>query len=814
MGFYLRQWLRPWKATPWQSGFHFLVLAIALAMLLLALQVGVRSHFEIPATLQTQPRLVTTAAFAEQQQMMPLPLLLVRELAKQPQWQWASPLMWLFKVKPTWQGQPLPKGFALRLVGRELFAHLQLQMALGRGFSPQPEQAAREVLLSHDLWQQWFSGRRDVLQQVIEVDGQSFQVKGVLPAGFRGFSRQNIGLWFSVDMLDLPAPGHLTGMERLMYRMRDRTPGALLLGQLRPGYDVAGWNQALRAFQNYQPPPLLMDGRPVQLTSKLVQGQLQAWPGLDALPEASRRTRQLSQLMLWISASLTALVLAGILLFLLEKLPERLQEFRLRYSLGASPGQIFRQLAMENLLFFLPVLPLAWGLLWGLFQALAGIEPFQLMIPGRIPPPDFILLLWAVAGLLALAWLMAALPARYLGARLVDQQRHQTRARGWVWLGWGLNSLQLSAAFVAVLLALLFAGGVFALSRTGWVAQNESLKVLSWRCRGFNCGQVSLNTVMDAMGGQTAAQVVATGFRPLGPALFAPVSVQLPQQPDQRVDIPALAADARLFTLPGMPRVLAGHLPGSDEHDAVLASRSAVKRLGWSVEQAVGQTLVLAAESGKSYRIAAVVEDENLFDPRVPAGPVLWFRPGEPAHAGLITPTLLWQGPQNPTVLRARLQDALTRLGLEARSVRVETLAERAEALLGDDLRFARMVLLAAGFSLLVALLGIYASVLFALQRDRRALGIHLAFGATPARLLQRALTPYLWLSLLALLMAGAVSGLLSDSLRPWLLLLQAQLPGLLSITVLLLALMVAASLLAGARRLILTQPRALLQEE
>ncbi len=815
MGFYLRQWFLPWKATPWQSGFHFLVLAAALALLLLAVQVGVRSHFEVPAALQAQPGLVTTGARVGQQRVVGLPLLLARELAAQPHWQWASPVMSLFGLKPVWQGEALPRGHGVRLVDRGLFEHLRLAPVRGRGFSRQAEQAAREVVISHALWQQWFAGREDVLQQVVEADGQSFQLVGVLPPGFHGFGRQPVDMWFSLDMLDLPAAGE-DGNSRLMRRLRDRVPSSFLLGRLRGGQNLAAWQQAAATFQDFKPPPLVMDGQPVRMASKVLQGRLSAWPGLDTQPEDTAQARQLSRLMLWISGSLALLVLAGLLLFLLEKLPQRLSEFRLRYSLGATSGRMLGQLAMENLLFFLPVLPLAWAMLHALFAALAAIEPFSRMIPGRISPPDTGLLAWAVGSLLLLAWLLAALPARYLGQRLVDSQRHHTRGRGWVWLGRALNGLQLTAAFLAVLLGLLFAGGVFALSQTGWVGRSDDLKILSWHCQRGDafCKQLSVDALIEAMDGQRHEQVVVVGFSPLGPGWFSPRTLVPLDNPEQCADFQWLPADASLFSLPGMPRILAGHLPEPEDEQAVVASRSAVAMLGWTAAEAVDQQVALHYKQEQPFRIAAVVEDINFFDPRVAATATVWPNPAiqDPMRGSMNT--LLWHGPESTLVLKARLEDALARLGVSVRRVRVETLQQRLEQLLGDDLRFARMVLLVAGFSLLVALLGIYASVLFALHRDRRALGIHLAFGATPARLLRLALLPYAGLSLLALLASGAATGFLQDWLKPWLLLLADQLPALLGTTVLLLAAMVGFSLLAGARQLIYSQPKALLQEE
>jgi putative ABC transport system permease protein len=58
---------------------------------------------------------------------------------------------------------------------------------LGRTYLPGEEQDGRNnvVVLSYDVWKEYFGGDRNVLNQTIKLNGRTYTVIGVMPAGFR-----------------------------------------------------------------------------------------------------------------------------------------------------------------------------------------------------------------------------------------------------------------------------------------------------------------------------------------------------------------------------------------------------------------------------------------------------------------------------------------------------------------------------------------------------------------------------------------------------------------------------------------------------
>src|SRR5260370_33541366 len=64
---------------------------------------------------------------------------------------------------------------------------LRVSPALGRAFSPDEDADGKKqvVLLGHRLWQERFGGSKDVLGKGLTLNGNSYSIIGVMPAGFR-----------------------------------------------------------------------------------------------------------------------------------------------------------------------------------------------------------------------------------------------------------------------------------------------------------------------------------------------------------------------------------------------------------------------------------------------------------------------------------------------------------------------------------------------------------------------------------------------------------------------------------------------------
>ena len=84
------------------------------------------------------------------------------------------------------------------LVSADFFQTLGASAGLGRTFTRDEDQPGRErvVVISHGLWQRRFAGDRRVLRSRLELNGEAYEVVGIMPPGFtwgRGWGRETQG---------------------------------------------------------------------------------------------------------------------------------------------------------------------------------------------------------------------------------------------------------------------------------------------------------------------------------------------------------------------------------------------------------------------------------------------------------------------------------------------------------------------------------------------------------------------------------------------------------------------------------------------
>src|SRR4029077_624852 len=81
-------------------------------------------------------------------------------------------------------------GDPVRLAGLRasvgFFSALGVNAALGRTFTADEDQIGHEheVVLGHQLWQDRFGGTPDILGRLLKLNGDTYTVIGVMPAGF------------------------------------------------------------------------------------------------------------------------------------------------------------------------------------------------------------------------------------------------------------------------------------------------------------------------------------------------------------------------------------------------------------------------------------------------------------------------------------------------------------------------------------------------------------------------------------------------------------------------------------------------------
>ncbi len=247
-------------------------------------------------------------------------------------------------------GGEQPQRLEGQAISAGLFRLLGVRPALGRDFTPEDDRpgAAPTIILSDGVWHRAFRGDRGIVGRTVPIDGIPHTVVGVMPPEF-AFPARSVA-WVPMGPIYATSP------------RTDRV--AMVLARLRPGATRAALRSELTAF---------------------ARRQAAAWPAADVgwdVVSVSLRTDLLfkgTELFLnsLLGAVLFVLLIAcsNVANVQLSRATGRQREMAVRFAFGAGGGRILRLLLTESLL-----LALAGGAL-GILVAEAGMRLIVAAIP-------------------------------------------------------------------------------------------------------------------------------------------------------------------------------------------------------------------------------------------------------------------------------------------------------------------------------------------------------------------------------------------------------------------------------------------------
>ena len=144
-------------------------------------------------------------------------------------------------VQTGWQANLTGIDEPVRLQGQrvtgEFFTTLQVPALLGRTLQPGEDSAGhdRVAVLSYDAWRRIFGGAPDIVGRSISLNGENYEVVGVMPSGFRDFFNRNAEVWaplvFQPDQMT--DNNRTTEFLNLIARMRPGVPVEQAAGEMR-----------------------------------------------------------------------------------------------------------------------------------------------------------------------------------------------------------------------------------------------------------------------------------------------------------------------------------------------------------------------------------------------------------------------------------------------------------------------------------------------------------------------------------------------------------------------------------------------------
>ena len=249
----------------------------------------------------------------------------------------------------------------IRISG-DFFHVLGVQPVLGRLLGPEDDQPgcpASGANISYAFWQRNFAGDASVIGKRLTLDGNSFEVLGVTPAGFNGIS---VGNTFDVALPVCVEPILNARDNRLPQRA---SWWLASIGRLKPGWTI----QRANAQMNAVTPQILQETIPPVYDAEGVKKYLEYKLGAFSASTGFSELREDSETSLWLLLGISGLVLliacANLANLMLARASSRERQITIRRALGATRWRMIRELLSESLLLA------AGGAICGLFLAFA-----------------------------------------------------------------------------------------------------------------------------------------------------------------------------------------------------------------------------------------------------------------------------------------------------------------------------------------------------------------------------------------------------------------------------------------------------------
>jgi predicted permease len=620
-------------------------------------------------------------------------------------------------------------------VSGEYYTTLGIKPLLGRLFGPQDVQldkgrAAKVAVLDYRCWTQRFAQDPRVLGKVIHIGDEPVTIIGVTPPEFTGL--------YIDGQTDLTAPmgysGRLASIDQHNFWFSEA------IGRLHNGITI---DQARAQLQTIWPRIVLNNASPL-MNARQRNQILQSKPVLEHADRGFSFQRDRLRVPLRVLMALVGVLLlvacVNLANLMLARAAARQFEFGVRLSFGATRWQIARQLLTESLLMSLT------GAVFGILMATYASRLLERMLWRALIPvvldtdPDWRVLSFTLAITLLTGMLFGLAPLwrlRHCDPAVALSLNSRTVRNGSRPVVRALVSIQLSLSLVLVIGAALFVRSIEKLEtfNPGFNRKGILTLWLTGKPGIHNpeiAGQVAYyRKLADRLSRVPGIQAVS--YSSMGPGTYGEYATGVVVRPGLTGNALAGVVSPGFFDGIGM-RIVAGRgfTWADDEHSVRvgIVSQSFANRF-FPRTYVPGNRITLDPDGDKrNLTIVGVVSDASLWSIKSHRPLAVYETLAQNPDDGL-TADLRFSG--DLQTIKPAVRQAVDSLGRQF-LILTETLDTHENRFLKEDRVIALISGFLGGLTVLLSAVGIYGFLSEAVTSRTGEIGVRVAVGATPSR--------------------------------------------------------------------------------